>query len=124
MNPHGKIEFYWLGTILVVNFYGPFNEEGIAEAIAALRKTVTDKNFRYWSRLGIFDKESLGSPKTFELLKQSYQWFEDHGCLHTAVVAETSLLKQLLQSSIIQRIEFFDSEEEAKQWLAKMEKRA
>ena len=121
MNPHGKIEFCWHGEVLFIYSYGPFNEEGITEAITELRQAVIEKNIHRWSRVEVLDEESLGSPQTVKLLKQSYQWFDDHGCRHTAVVAETSLLKQLLRTTITQKIEFFDSQEQALQWLAKSE---
>ena len=99
MNIHGKVLISWEGSILIIKFKGPFNDEGTLDALDAIEKSVSTKNLAIWYRLAIWDDETLGSPSTIKLIKErTHEWDLEKHCKKIAVVVCNSLQQSIVEN--------------------------
>jgi len=117
---HGQIKLKWDADILVLNASGPFNYEGIMDALHQIQSSVEAAKLNSWKRLTILDTESLGSIEVVDVMKQNHIWVMEHGCTATAIV-----VRSIFQAEIFDEIakvgnlsqKTFTDEQEAKNWL-------
>ena len=118
MQSHGNISIEWKQQLLIINAYGPFNEEGVLEIIDNLKQAILTKNIKSWIRLELWDLNTLGSPVVMNHVKEHFLWCEEQGCRATAVVVNNSLQRNLIEKDFLTNIGIFNSENEANAWLA------
>ena len=123
MESHGQIKLEWDKDILVLKATGPFNLEGMMDALNQIRESVNTANQASWKRLTILDTESLGSIETVGIMKQNYIWTKTHGCTATAVVVrstfQTEIFDEIANGDSKQKT--FMNEEDARTWLSSQE---
>jgi hypothetical protein len=122
MNKHGEVLLSWEGSILIVKVKGPFNDEGAIDAVHEIKKSVYSKNIATWYRLGFWDEEALGSPSTFNQVKEIHEWSLANGCKRTAVVVCNSLQHSVLENLLGGTVQIFRIEADAKKWLLSQSK--
>ncbi len=118
--PHGKIELEWEESTLTIKAHGPFNIEGIKDAIEKMQHAVKEKKFQSWLRIEIGDENAFGDPEVMEEIKQSYLWGFENGCTATAFVYCNSIQKLLCEKLMANNsinFQCFDCIEKAKNWL-------
>jgi len=117
MNKHGNITSSWDGDIFIVELKEAFNEDGLEFWFTQLKQIIESKKLTSWRRLEIWDEEVLGSPETIKIGKAIYDWYEEHGCEHTAVVVENGIQKQIIQHMLNSNAQVFRDKEKALNWL-------
>jgi hypothetical protein len=117
MNKHGEFLLSWEVNLLVVKAKGPFNEEGTFAGIVEIEKFVSAKNIAPWCKLGIWDKESLGSPVALQMVKDYHEWCIKNGCVRTAYVVHNSIQKSVAEKLYGSKAKVFRLESEARKWL-------
>ncbi|MEX1668173.1 hypothetical protein AB4876_04570 [Zhongshania guokunii] len=117
MQSHGEISLEWDGQLFTMYAYGPFNEEGVREVIASLKRAVLSENIESWVRLEVWDMDTLGSPLVFDYVKAYYLWCEEHGCRATAVVVNNIIQRNIIEKDFLTNIRIFKSKREAIDWL-------
>ncbi|MBQ4852675.1 hypothetical protein [Pseudoalteromonas sp. MMG012] len=100
MHIHGFVEYTWQDDILCLNVSGPFNMKGVTEAFEQLKTTVNSAQHEQWYRIEEFDPETLGCLEVMKVIRDSYLWSLEHGCLFIAVVCSHSVQMNLLESFI------------------------
>ncbi|WDE05950.1 hypothetical protein SG34_003195 [Thalassomonas viridans] len=120
MRIHGRVDSYWQDNVLVLHAYGPFNEEGIDQAIEQPKTLVNNRPVQAWNRLEIRDDETMGSPEVAAKAKAKAldAWFESNGCRHIAVVVRNNMQIYVVQELLQSHAKVFHDLNEAKKWLA------
>ena len=118
MQPHGELILEWKADLLIVHPKGPFNEEGVVDAIDSLKSAVKTYNSGKWFRLEVWEEDTLGSPTVMNDVKKLYFWCAKHGCLATAVVVRNSLQRDIIDKNFLGNIGVFKSKNEAMDWLS------
>jgi len=117
MQKHGTVDLSWQENLLVVQTFGPFNEEAIEYIIAEAKKTVKNRPARLWKRLEILDEETLASPAVLARVKELNTWFEDNGCMQVAVVVCNEIQVYVTEKVLNSYAKIFRDAEAAKKWL-------
>jgi hypothetical protein len=120
--PHGHATIDWIGNLLQVKPFGPFNEEGLASVLTQMQDITlaNAKNGTYWQRLDILHQETLGSPKVMRMIGHSYLWCFSQGCQAIATVYSTQIQKAILLDFIEEtqtNMKGFDNRQDADNWL-------
>lgn len=118
MDKHGNLNLIWEGDILIIELKGPFNEEGITYWITEIKNEVKTKGFARWKRLEIWDDNAFGSPKTNELAKSIFDWYESNGCYKSAAVVSYKRQAKILKEQFNSSSRVFTNQPEALDWLA------
>lgn len=117
MKKHGNMNLSWQEDLFILEIEGPFNEDGMAFWFAELKKSVESKGIKEWRRLELWNDQVLGSPKSIEIGKSIYEWYQEHGCTVTAVVVSNSLQEQIIKNLFKSDAQIFRDKEKAQQWL-------
>ena len=115
--PHGSIDTYWQGKMLVINLSQSFNLAGVQRATQKIRWLVDHKPVPYWVRCYVYhDDEGLGPLSGKEALLESIRYGVEQGNRLICVVRGNLLNKENLSMVAKQYavpIQFFDSVEDA-----------
>lgn len=118
---HGESTMEWQDDILIIRAYDAFNLEGILRSKDQLIKAVNDRVVRYprkpWGRLAIIDENAFPTFDSCEIVKETFQWVMQRGCVAAALVTDHIPLYKKMFSDVSLCIGFFSNEEEAKKWL-------
>ena len=117
MDRHGNMKLSWHKEILIGEVEGAFNEESLEYWFPKIKHLVENRKIDSWYRLEIWDEEVLGSPETIELAKAIYEWYEENGCVATAVVVCNRIQEQIIKAMFQSQAKIFRSKDEAIQWL-------
>ncbi|MCW8833134.1 MAG: hypothetical protein OQK09_16900 [Colwellia sp.] len=117
MQSHGKLTLEWEGNVLVVTPQGPFNEEGAIEGITTLKETVLTTKVEKWTRLELWEENTLGSPTVIDYVRESYLWCVEHGCSATAIVVKNNFQHSLIEKYFTNNIGVFQNKRDAMDWL-------
>lgn len=98
IKPHGHIKVNWVGNILEVHPFGPFNEEGTAVSVEEMQALAHTRinDLPSWQRLDILSYETLGGPEVMKMIGRSYLWCFNNGCNAIATVYSTQIQKAIL----------------------------
>ena len=118
MQSHGELTLEWKDDVLMAYARGPFNDEGVEEVLDKIKNAILIKNSKSWSRLEVWDEDTLGSPAVMNSVKEYYRWCTEHGCMVTAVAVKNSLQRSYVES-FSGNIAVFSSKSEAIDWLTK-----
>lgn len=117
MNRHGHMNISWKKDILIGEVQGPFNEVGLKYWFSELQSVVENRACKTWKRLEVWDEEVLGSPETLEIGHSLYDWYEENGCIATAVVVSNSIQEQIITGIFKSKAKIFRDKEDALNWL-------
>ncbi|GAB3019255.1 hypothetical protein [Bowmanella dokdonensis] len=122
--PHGHVSFSLDGRILTIEAEGPGNAELIHEYQQHMQAYRQQLQGAAWASLVIFNGESLLTPDAIQLVDEAVQTNRHYGMVATAVVVTDAscrtLVRQLWSSIYCQAgtvHQFFDTPEQARQWL-------
>ena len=118
MNKHGKFILSWEVGLLVVKTIGPFNEEGTFAEVAKVKQFVLAKNIGTWSKLVIWDEETLGSPSAIKIVSEHQEWSKKSGCMNVASVVNNSLQESVAKRIYGNESRVFLLESDARKWIA------
>ena len=119
---HGHAKIDWIGDLLQIQPFGPFNEEAMAIILDQMQD-VTNANLKpgaFWQRLDILNYETLGSPKVMRMIGHSYLWCFNQGCNAIATVYSTRIQSAILSEFIEEtkaNMKGFDNQQDATEWL-------
>jgi len=91
MECHGRLEFTWQEDRLYVNAFGPFNDEGAAQAGKAYLDIIANKPVEHFAVVEVLDPESLGSPNTMGEVRKLWDFLGASGCYALALVYSNSV---------------------------------
>jgi hypothetical protein len=117
MHRHGNMKLSWYKQILIGEIEGAFNEEGLEYWFPKVKHLIETRKTDSWYRLEIWDEEVLGSPETIKHAKTMYEWYEDNGCIGTAVVVCNRIQEQIITAMLQSQTKIFRNKEEAIEWL-------
>ena len=117
MNHHGKVSFSWKGDIFIADVQGPFNEEAVEHYIPLLKEAILKKKLSTWKRLEVWNDEMLASPAVITMAKEIYDWYDENGCIKTAIVLCNSLQIHMVKDMLNSNAEVFTESQKAQEWL-------
>jgi len=117
MQSHGELTLEWKDDVLMIYPQGPFNEEGVVEVIDTIKNAVLIRNNQNWSRLEVWEENTLGSPAVMNSVKEYYRWCTEHGCIAAAIVVKNSVQRSYIEKYFSGNIAVFNSKKEAIDWL-------
>ena len=117
MHRHGNMKLSWYKQILIGEIEGAFNEESLEYWFPKVKHLIHNRKTDSWYRLEIWDDEVLGSPETIEYAKAMYEWYEENGCVATAVVVCNRIQEQIITAMLQSQAKLFRDKEEAIEWL-------
>jgi len=116
MNKHGDMTLSWQEDLFIIEVNGPFNKEGVIFWFSELKKSVENKKFKTWRRLEIWDEEVFSSPESMKIGESIYDWYDDNGCILTAVVVSNGIQENIL-NHMKNSVKIFRDKEKAEKWL-------
>lgn len=116
MRPHGKAKHQWQDNILIVEYSGSYNREGLDEARKTTLEFVNAANYSSWYRISVYADDVFGSP---EVIKQAniYEAQDAQtGCLGIVYVLGSTFQRNIRKSAgelAFKRHKFVDTLEKA-----------
>ena len=110
-------QFNWDDSILYIEGFGPFNEEGIVDAADTYLNTIINRASDLFSIIEIWDDECLASPQAISLIAGHWSTLSRNGCISLAIVATNCVQRSIAQSQLPEFGKVFSDKEDAMQWL-------
>lgn len=82
-----------------------------------MKAEITRAQFNEWSRIEIWDAETVGSPETLMIAKALYEWYVAHGCDIAAIVVCNELQRYIVKEILCSKVEIFSKLSDAQVWL-------
>lgn len=122
--PHGHFDVSLEDNILVIDAFGPFNEQAVHNYESKLKQILNDLEGKQWSQITIVHGFSLGTGIAEKELTESIKYRKSIGLEAAAVVLENveglSLMKTQLGRCYVEcgiPFKFFEEFSIAKNWL-------
>ncbi|WP_440874555.1 hypothetical protein [Thalassotalea sp. PLHSN55] len=116
MDSHGKVTFTREASLLKVETFGPFNEEG---AIKAFKEYV--QHIAYYTKpfatLEIWDEATLASPQVFKLVEEMWLKIATSNCFAIALVVTNQVQYGVAKKHLPACAKVFFDQQEACHWL-------
>lgn len=122
MNAHGYLNFTWCDDILTVEAFGPFNNEGAVKAAQDYINAVAHKSTEKFVVLEVLDENSLGAPETMKEVVKLWYYLAEQGCVALALVFSNNIQHSLAEKGLPNFGKTFSNLEQAKAWLAQVER--
>ncbi len=120
MKKHGEVQLHWDDETLYVETFGPFNEEGVEDAIVKYINELESRKGALFSIIEIWDEQTLGSPNVLNAAKKFWHNLDDeYGCIRLALVVQKNMQDQIAQKMIPKIGKIFLNLEEAEHWAKK-----
>lgn len=116
MNRHGYLKFTWKDSILHVEAFGPFNEEGVKDASQEYFKKIESKGSSKYSIIEIWDEESLGSPIVMDKIASMWSSLTESNCISIAIVISNSVQRLLCEKLLPDHGRVFTKIDDAEMW--------
>lgn len=113
MNSHGYLEFTWRNSVLYVEAFGPFNEEGAIEASKEYLNQIANTENSDYSIIEIWDEDSFGSPKAMETVAGMWNILSGNNCTSIAIVISNSVQRSLYEKLLPSNGHIFTKKEDA-----------
>jgi len=117
LNLHGKVTLSWDKDLLIIEAFGPFNDEGLDYYNALIKNAINGRSCESWKRLEIWDNEVLGSPSVVDKCKAMHGWYDENRCVLSAVVVSNRIQEIILREKVNTSAHIFFSSEDARNWL-------
>lgn len=120
MKAHGHLDLRWSGSVLYVEAFGPFNDEGAAAAAAAYAEIINNRKYLRFSVIEILRDNSLGTPDTMTEVMKVWKFIGENGCQALALVCANNVQRHLAESFLPTFGKVFSSLDEAEKWVANL----
>lgn len=124
---HGQFDIETIDNVVIVDAKGPFNKEVIPLYRQAMKDAIASFSGQKWQQIIVIRETSLFTPEAEKALLKTLAYRKSLGLNASAVVMldcdAVALTKQQLTRCYNRydiEHDFFDSIEEAKQWLANL----
>jgi len=118
MRSYGHLTFTWSNDTLYVRAFGPFNEEGAANAANAYLSAIKDRSSTAFSVIEILDAESLGSEETLAEVGKLWNHLTDQGCIALAIVYHNKVQRSVARKYIPKYGNIFSTLKDAEAWVS------
>lgn len=99
MWPHGKAKHQWLENVLIVEYSGAFNREGLVNARNTTVELVKAAGFAKWYRIVVYKDDVYASPEVIRLANQYEAQDAQLGCLGIVYVVSSTFQRNIRKSA-------------------------
>lgn len=121
MREHGSFKISIIEQTLIVKCFDAWNVETVISMCKEYQKQVSNIYDKPWACLVDFTQWELSTPDMWDYIDELNEWGNIHNQKYEAVVCNSSLQQYLMENSheVLTNVEakFFDSLEDAHQWL-------